>query len=460
MPVLILLLALVFAVSAAHASPGTATLSTLGNQPMTFELGATSATTIEAMRLTTTTLTVSGTVSATRFSGDGSALTNLATSAPTDRITSGTNSIIVNSAMNTISLTTNGNAIGYFGVYGLQVGNGVTTAGGISFMGPTTGWQEVSFQRPGATRGYIAYSQPSETMYLRTNGANNRLVITSSSMGVMTDIPSATLHVAGTALTTSWTGINFGNAANVVPTAPLEVSGTVSATALTVSSRTSVIGVSGTAGLIKFARGVDGSPQASIGYASAANSINFASSNGGGLGYFSWNLNLNSLGGSTEVMKLDNDGHLIIGAASATSTIGFKRGSDGTETGTIGFVSPTDPKNFTFRNNTGQGYFAWMLNPTTNGQEVMRLTPYGQLSIGISPTTMGATSVGVQVSGTVSATNLTIAGTAQLGVYAAEPVSCSTPYKGMLAMSTTGGLCFCNGASWNKIEAPTTTCAW
>ncbi|MDD1532711.1 hypothetical protein C7U89_01460 [Bradyrhizobium sp. WBOS4] len=41
--------------------------------------------------------------------------------------------------------------------------------------------------------------------------------------------PSATLHVGGSVLTTSWTGINFSGS-NVTPTAPLEVSGTVSAT--------------------------------------------------------------------------------------------------------------------------------------------------------------------------------------------------------------------------------------
>jgi hypothetical protein len=48
--------------------------------------------------------------------------------------------------------------------------------------------------------------------------------------GTTTTYPSATLHVAGNALITSWTGINFSSTGNVTPTAPLEVSGTVSAT--------------------------------------------------------------------------------------------------------------------------------------------------------------------------------------------------------------------------------------
>lgn len=48
--------------------------------------------------------------------------------------------------------------------------------------------------------------------------------------------PSQTLHISGTLLTTSWTGINFSNAAVVTPTAPLEVLGTISATAIRMSS--------------------------------------------------------------------------------------------------------------------------------------------------------------------------------------------------------------------------------
>ena len=46
-----------------------------------------------------------------------------------------------------------------------------------------------------------------------------------------TNGPSQTLQVSGTAVITSWTGINFSSPANVTPTAPLEVSGTISATA-------------------------------------------------------------------------------------------------------------------------------------------------------------------------------------------------------------------------------------
>lgn len=56
-------------------------------------------------------------------------------------------------------------------------------------------------------------------------------------VGIGTTAPSQTLHVAGTALTTSWTGINFSSASKVTPTAPLEVSGTISATALVINGQ-------------------------------------------------------------------------------------------------------------------------------------------------------------------------------------------------------------------------------
>ena len=55
-------------------------------------------------------------------------------------------------------------------------------------------------------------------------------ITNTGNVGIGTTAPSQTLHVSGSVLTTSWTGINFSSAGNVTPTAPLEVSGTISAT--------------------------------------------------------------------------------------------------------------------------------------------------------------------------------------------------------------------------------------
>jgi hypothetical protein len=67
---------------------------------------------------------------------------------------------------------------------------------------------------------------------IRTNNID-RMTFThnSDNIGVGTGTPSRTFHISGTSIITSWTGINFSSAGKVTPTAPLEVSGTISATA-------------------------------------------------------------------------------------------------------------------------------------------------------------------------------------------------------------------------------------
>jgi hypothetical protein len=73
-------------------------------------------------------------------------------------------------------------------------------------------------------------------------------------LGVGSIYPCQTLFVSGSALTTSWTGINFSSASKVTPTAPLEVSGTISATNFVGNG-------SGLTGVTAGAAGVSGSIQ-------------------------------------------------------------------------------------------------------------------------------------------------------------------------------------------------------
>jgi hypothetical protein len=69
--------------------------------------------------------------------------------------------------------------------------------------------------------------------------------------------------------------------------------------------------------------------------------------------------------------------------------------------------------------------------------------------------------VPLEVSGTVSATNIKTAGTMTVGMYNSAPVACSTSYTGMVAMSNTlKDLCLCDGTSWVAVGRGGTACTW
>ena len=110
------------------------------------------------------------------------------------------------------------------------------------FMGDSGcgGRGAIGFAAMGACTNYALSGDSTNTYlnaptggYVATRINNNAYFAVRSTgvtVGFTSATPSRTLHVLGTALTTSWTGINFSDSAAVTPTAPLEVSGTVSAT--------------------------------------------------------------------------------------------------------------------------------------------------------------------------------------------------------------------------------------
>jgi hypothetical protein len=85
----------------------------------------------------TVALEVSGTVSATRFVGNGSGLTGIV-GASADRIVSGTTSMVAISDTGYISVTTNGVTTGYFTPGGVLVANGISVS--TNQMSATTGF--------------------------------------------------------------------------------------------------------------------------------------------------------------------------------------------------------------------------------------------------------------------------------------------------------------------------------
>jgi hypothetical protein len=55
---------------------------------------------------------------------------------------------------------------------------------------------------------------------------------------------------------------------------------------------------------------------------------------------------------------------------------------------------------------------------------------------------------------------LDVNGVMRLAAQTAAPLTCNSTIKGTIAMTAHNGLCFCNGSAWQKIESPTTACAW
>ena len=197
-------------------------------------------------------LEVSGTISATRFVGDGSGLTNI-TAASSDRIVSGTGnatSMVAVSATGMISVTQNGVNTAYFHpTYGL-VSVGVSTTGGISgttgyfsskvglgtnaptgalhviapastiygtFDAPTAGFAYHTYKYNNNPIGYIGQGQALTTggsstdfgMRAENNlifgiGTSEKLRIANSgNVGIGTTAPNANLEVSGTVSATT-----------------------------------------------------------------------------------------------------------------------------------------------------------------------------------------------------------------------------------------------------------------
>lgn len=205
-------------------------------------------------------LEVSGTISATHFSGDGSGLTGVVASAA-DRITSGTTLVVANDGSGYVSFSSAGVTTGWYSPAGVFAAVGVSATGQVSasslFVSDNAGiGTAVSMTGPRLSLGtsgsiagtafgnaalYIGNASTgvafddneialrNQSFFIQLN--NNNLYMPTGKVAVgMNAVPSRTVHVSGTLLTTSWTGINFAGSNSVTPTAPLEVFGTVSAT--------------------------------------------------------------------------------------------------------------------------------------------------------------------------------------------------------------------------------------
>ncbi|UOK73989.1 beta strand repeat-containing protein [Ancylobacter polymorphus] len=169
-------------------------------------------------------LNTSGTVTATRFVGDGSGLTGVVASTA-DRIVSGTTSMVAVSGTGFVSLTQAGTNTGWFDPTRGLVTLGVSATGRVSASSGYFGGQVEIGSGAGSARLIIRDSAQSYGGYLRFGDVGTGLYF-----------PSSTIATASLALMTSYTEamrivssgyVGIGTAS---PTARFEVSGTVSAT--------------------------------------------------------------------------------------------------------------------------------------------------------------------------------------------------------------------------------------
>lgn len=151
-------------------------------------------------------------------------------------------------------------------------------------------------------------------------------------------------------------------------------------------------------------------------------------------------------------------GQLTVSGAETTGAI--DTGSSLTFAGHDGTAGRTWATIQGLKENATVGNYAAYLRFTTRpsgtiAQERMRIDSTGYVGIGTT-----SPNAKLEVNGTVSATNIQAAGTLKVGVYSSQPVACGASYKGMIAMTSAGHICACDGSGWKDVGASYAACSW
>ena len=480
-----------------------------------------------APSVTTAGLEVSGTVSATRFVGDGSGLTGIASagtfasltdvsySAPGGNVLgpggfTGPNSEVTRTTgygFGTLANLTTGfgnTAVGYLALNSATTAKNNTAFGALALGYLTTGYSNIgiggsagraitsgtyniaigntSMAAGGAADSNIAIGNSALSWQTGTGnvamGVNagmysigNGSVFIGNNAGWGLDYPSNTFvtgavvigNYAGYRATSSTDNVLVGNAAgrNATSAKANTMIGSKAGYAVSTGSSNTLIGANAGNGITTGSNNIvigpalnpysfTGDNQLNLGnvlfgdlgngstlqgklginVTSPTAALEISGSVGIGTSYPSATLEVAGSGATTQPQ-------VILGSLGHAGQIGFRRANDGGLNGKLGWISETAWQNFNFANTTGTaGVFTWSMNPGGGTREVMRLTSAGQLAVGISPSALAT--LGLEVSGTVSATRFVGDGSGLTGIASAGTFASLTD----VSYSTVGGTLF------------------
>lgn len=375
-------------------------------------------------------VTAAGTVSATRFVGDGSGLTGVVASTG-DRIVSSTTSMVADGASGLISITQAGTNTAYFHPQLGLVTVGVSSTGAISatngyfggYVNITGGLDIgggsvrtisrvrsiINDEAAGLAIATISSVNNAGPIIFKPSNTEAMRIVSSGYVGIGTSNPNANLHIANGSSTAKLRLDAWQSNLLLYSTKP---DGTEHNT-------------------IDFYRSHGSYAALPDGY--AMGEIRSFGSDGSGYSQ-----------GSGILFKID--GTVISGSSVFPSGIDFQSRNSA-------WQYPITTMRLSSNGWLGVGFGLYpsaTLHVGGNGMVTQKLYVGGT----VTPTTS------LEVSGTVSATNIQTAGTFRVGSYSSAPVTCSASYKGMFAMNSADNLCLCNGTSWVGVGTGGTACAW
>lgn len=328
---------------------------------------------------------------------NGTSWGTLASSAsPQDRIVSGTSSVFV-AGGGAVSVTVAGSNVANFGSGGLGITN-INASGAISATG--TGYFGGNVGIGTTSPGSIFEISSTNAIIRLTDGSTSTLQGSSGNMYYSTASTSRNHYFRGGSTNLMYIGgngmIGIGNA---TPGATLQISGS----------------------LIVSTTGQNTSPSLYIG---TNGQVGLATPN------------------PSSTLHIYDTGDITTGSY-AGITIGANTGSNlGIDNNEI-VTKSNGSASTLYINNDGGAVIVAGLDTTPE--------------VGIGKTV--TTGVSLEVSGTVSATNVYSAGVMKMGKYAAQPVACSSTYDGMLALTSARRMCICDATSWKEINSAT-ACTW